>query len=66
LVRATLKRLAKASPADTGGNDYERHIVTAWLHTHVDDPDAIAWDPDLSRAFVDRVWRRVRQAASTG
>jgi len=65
-LRAALRRLGNASPSRSDGNDYERHIVLAWLHTHADDPDAMAWDPDLSRAFVDRVWRRVRQAASAG
>lgn len=65
-VRAALRRLSNASPSQSEGNDYERHIVLAWLHTHTNDPDAIGWDPNLSRAFVDRVWRRVRQAASAG
>lgn len=65
-VRAALRRLGRASPSRAAGNDYERHIVMAWLHIHADDPDTMAWDPDLSRAFVDRVCRRVRQAASTG
>ena len=65
-LRAALKRLLDARPPESGGNDYEQHIVTAWLHTHAEDPDAIAWDPNLSGAFVKRVWRRVRQAASPG
>lgn len=65
-VRAALERLRRARPSDSDSDDNERHIVLAWLHTHADDPDAMAWDPGLSRAFVDRVWRRVRQAASAG
>ncbi len=65
-LRAALQRLGRADAPGADTSDHERHIVTAWLHTHADDPDAIAWDPDLSRAFVDRVWRRVRQAASAG
>ncbi|MDE2868539.1 MAG: exonuclease domain-containing protein [Chloroflexota bacterium] len=65
-VRAALQRLGSATPPGSREDDYERHIVLAWLHAHADDPDAMAWDPDLSRAFVDRVWRRVRQAASAG
>ena len=65
-LRAALKRLASANRPESGGNEFERHIVTAWLHAHAEDPDALAWDSDLSRAFVDQVWRRVRQAASAG
>lgn len=65
-LRAALQRLGRADAPGADTSDHERHIVTAWLHTHADDPDAIAWDPDLPRAFVDRVWRRVRQAASAG
>ena len=65
-LRAALQRLGRADAPGADTSDHERHIVTAWLHTHADDPDAIAWDPDLPRAFVDRVWRRVRQAASVG
>ena len=65
-LRAALKRLGSASRPESGGNEFERHIVTAWLYAHADDPDALAWDSDLSRAFVDQVWRRVRQAASAG
>ncbi|MCY3956779.1 MAG: exonuclease domain-containing protein [Chloroflexi bacterium] len=65
-VRAALERLGKASPSRSDGNDYERPIVLAWLHAHADDPDTVDWDPELSRAFVDRVWRRVRQAAIRG
>ncbi len=65
-LRAALQRLCRADAPGADTSDHERHIVTAWLHTHADDPDAIAWDPDLPRAFVDRVWRRVRQAASAG
>ncbi|MCY3896606.1 MAG: GIY-YIG nuclease family protein, partial [Chloroflexi bacterium] len=65
-VRAALQRLGSAGPSSSDGNDYERHIVLAWLHAHADDPDAITWDSNLSRAFVDRVWRRVRQAAIAG
>ncbi len=65
-VRAALQRLGNASPSHSAGNDNERHIVMAWLHTHADDPDTMAWDPDLSRAFVDRVCRHARQVANAG
>ena len=65
-VRAALERLGKASPSRSDDNDYERPIVLAWLHAHADDPDTVDWDPELSGAFVDRVWRRVRQAAIRG
>lgn len=65
-VRAALERLRHATPPERAADGNEQHIVAAWLHTHADDPDAIAWDPDISRAFVERVWRRVRQAASAG
>ena len=62
-VRAALERLRQVRPPDHTSDGTERHIVLAWLHTHADDPDAVAWDPGLSRVFVDLVWRRVRQAA---
>lgn len=65
-LRAALQRLGRADAPGADKSDHERHIVTAWLHTHADDPDAIAWDPELPRAFVELVWKRVRQAASTG
>ena len=65
-VRAALERLRAATPPVRTDTDYEQHIVMAWLHTHADDPDTLAWEPDLSRAFVNRVLRRVRQAASAG
>lgn len=65
-VRAALERLRDTHPPDPAHRSNERHIVLAWLHTHADDPDAMAWDSNLSPAFVDSVWRRVRQAASTG
>ena len=66
VVRAALERLRDADRPDPNVSSAERHIVLAWLHTHADDPDAIEWDPELPRAFVDLVRRRVRQAASTG
>ncbi len=65
-VRAALERLRGATRPETGARGNEQHIVLAWLHTHADDPDAVAWDPELPRAFVELVWKRVRQAASTG
>ena len=65
-VRAALERLRDAARPDPNVSSAERHIVLAWLHTHADDPDAIEWDPEIPRAFVDLVRRRVRQAASTG
>ena len=65
-VRATLQRLRDAEPSDTSAKGNERHIVLAWLHAHADDPDAVAWDPELPRAFVELVCRRARQAASAG
>ena len=65
-VHAALKRLRDAPPSEPGVGSNEQHIVLAWLHAHADDPDTLPWDPDLSRAFVELVWQRVRQAASAG
>ena len=65
-VRAALQRLRDARASEPPNESNERHIVLAWLHTHADDPDTLAWDPALPRVFVDLVWRRVRQAASAG
>lgn len=65
-VRVALERLRDATPPERTDGGNEQHIVTAWLHTHADDSDTLEWDRDLSRAFVDRVWRRIRQAARAG
>jgi len=65
-VRAALERLRAATPPERADGGNQQHIVTAWLHTHADDSNTLEWDRDLSRAFVDRVGRRIRQAASAG